>query len=182
MTPSTRPMRFSLPARVLHWLMAPAIFVMLLLGSGLVTTVSIWRPLLLDTHKTLGMLLLLLVLLRLAIRLTRGAPALPSNMPGWQRGLAHLSHWLLYGLMLAMPLIGWAMLSAAGYPLPGIGGWHVPALMAPDVVRYALLRHAHGVLGRVFFWVILVHLCAGLAHALLLRDGVFNSMALRLRR
>ncbi len=84
-------------ARVLHWLMAPAIFVMLLLGSGMVSTLSHWRPLLLDSHKMLGILLMLLVLLRLAIRFSRPAPALPAEMPGWQRGLAHLSHWLLYG-------------------------------------------------------------------------------------
>ena len=70
------------------------------------------------------------------------------------------------------------MLSAAGYPLPGIGTWHLPALIGPDIADYAFLRHAHGVLGRVFFWVILLHMAAGLMHALLLKDGVFSSMAL----
>lgn len=167
---------FSLPARLLHWVMAPALFVMLLLGAGLVSTVSVWRPVLLAWHKPLGITLLVLAVLRLVLRLTRGAPRLPASMPVWQRYLAALSHWLLYGLMLAMPLIGWAMLSAAGYPLPGLGAWHLPPLMSPDIASYALLRHAHGVLGRLFFWVILVHMLAGLTHGLLLKDGVFSSM------
>ena len=170
---------FTLPSRLLHWLMAPLLVAMLLIGIGMVSSVSAWRPWLLNLHKPLGISLLVLGLLRLALRLVGGAPALPSSMPLWQQVLAKVSHWLLYGAMLAMPLLGWAMLSAAGYPLPGLAGWHLPAIAPQNVSLYAWLRAAHGICGEVFFAAILMHIGAGLLHALVLRDGVFASMALR---
>jgi cytochrome b561 len=62
-------------------------------------------------------MILLLVIVRLWVRFTTPTPSLPATIPAWQRGIAHLSHWVLYLMMLAQPLIGWAMLSAAGYPV-----------------------------------------------------------------
>jgi cytochrome b561 len=172
---------FGLPSRVLHWLMAPLLLAMLLIGVGMIGTLSSMRPLLVDIHKPLGLLLLALAVLRLLLRLTGKTPALPSSMPAWQRHAASLSHWLLYGAMLAMPLLGWAMLSAGGYPLPGFSGMHLPPLVAQNVTLYANLRLAHGIVGEVFFALIVMHIAAGLRHALVLKDGVFASIALRFR-
>jgi cytochrome b561 len=173
--------RFSLPSRALHWLMAPLLLAMLLIGVGMISTLSSMRPLLVDIHKPLGLALLVLAVLRLLLRLTGKAPALPSTMPTWQRHAAGVSHWLLYGAMLAMPLLGWAMLSAGGYPLPGFSGTHLPPLVSQNVTLYANLRLAHGIVGKVFFALILVHIAAGLLHALVLKDGVFASIAPRSR-
>lgn len=172
---------FSLPSRALHWLMAPLLLAMLLIGVGMISTLSSMRPLLIDIHKPLGLLLLVLAVLRLLLRLIGKTPALPSLMPAWQRHAASLSHWLLYGAMLAMPLLGWAMLSAGGYPLPGFSGMHLPPLVAQNVTLYANLRLAHGIVGEVFFALIVMHIAAGLLHALVLKDGVFASIALRFR-
>jgi cytochrome b561 len=172
---------FSGPSRILHWLMAPLLLAMLLIGVGMIGTLSSMRPLLVDLHKPLGLALLVLALLRLLLRLGGKAPALPSSMPAWQRVAAGLSHWLLYGAMLAMPLLGWAMLSAGGYPLPGVAGMHLPPLVSQNVVLYADLRLAHGVVGQMFFALIVMHIAAGLLHALVLKDGVFASIALRLK-
>ena len=72
---------------------------------------------LVSIHKPLGIAILVLVVLRLAVRFRRGAPPLPTDLPRWQALAAKASHVMLYGLMLAMPLIGWAMLSAGGYPV-----------------------------------------------------------------
>lgn len=177
-----KPSKFSLPSRVFHWMMAPLLLAMLFVGVGMVSTVSHWRPWLLDFHKPLGLALFVLAVLRLCLRLKGGAPALPAQMPAWQRFVAKLSHWLLYGAMFAMPLLGWSMLSAAGYPLPGIGGMHLPPIAPQNVALYAFLRAAHGIVGQLFFATILLHISAGLLHALVLKDGVFDAMALGNKR
>jgi cytochrome b561 len=176
------PQRFSLASRLLHWTMAPLLVAMLLIGTGMVTTMSRWHNILLGLHKPLGLALLALALLRLALRLVGKTPPLPSTLPAPLRIAAKASHWLLYGCMLAMPLIGWGMLSAAGYPMPSPAGLHIPPLLAPDVERFALLRTLHAQVGRLFFALVTLHIMAGLLHALLLRDGVFDAMSLRGKR
>jgi len=174
--------RFSLALRLLHWTMAPLLLAMLLIGTGMVTTVSHWHVTLLNLHKPLGLALLLLAVLRLLLRWRSPVPALPSSLPPALRLAAHGSHWLLYGCMLAMPLIGWAMLSAGGFPLPLLAGTPLPPLLAPNVTHYALLRSLHTVLGELFFVLVLGHIIAGLGHALLLRDGVSDTISLRRKR
>jgi cytochrome b561 len=169
------PTRFSLATRLLHWVMAPLLLAMLLVGTGMVATVSHWRLTLLALHKPLGVALLVLALLRLALRLAGATPPLPRTMPVPLRVAAHASHWLLYGCMLAMPLIGWAMLSAGGFPLP----LRLPPLLAPDVATYAALRSLHTAVGEAFYLLVIGHVLAGLMHALLLRDGVFRAISLR---
>jgi cytochrome b561 len=84
---------------------------------------------------------------------------------------------LLYALMFALPLVGWAMLSAAGNPIVLLGTWHLPPILPHSANLYALLRPLHTVLAFAFFATFLVHLGAALTHALIFRDGVFQSMA-----
>ena len=91
-------------------------------------------------------------------------PPLPADLPAPMKLAAHLSHVALYGLMIAMPLIGWAMLSAEGYPIVLWGGLRLPPILPPNIETYALLRQAHGLLGYAFFAVILAHLGAALFH------------------
>jgi len=169
--------RFTLPQRTLHWLMAAMILAMLFIGAGMVTTVAPRYTLLVSIHKPLGIAILLLVLLRAALRLRHGAPSLPADLPWPMRAAAHASHLLLYALMLAMPLIGWSMLSAGGYPIALAPWLHLPPLLPPDPTLYTILRTAHRWLAYLFFATILAHLAAALFHALVRRDGVFASMA-----
>lgn len=168
---------FNALARLLHWCMAVLIIAMLFVGVGMVSTVSQLHNTLLALHRPLGIALLVLVILRAAVRLICGAPPLPADMPGWQRMAAHGSHLVLYVLMIAMPLIGWSMLSAGGYPIVLGGGVHLPPIAPHSVVLYAWLRAAHTWLAMALFATILVHVAAALFHALIRRDGVFASMA-----
>lgn len=119
--------RFNLPARLLHWSMAALILTMLLIGVAMVTSLADYHALV-ALHRPLGLLILLLAVLRLANRWRRPPPPLPTDLPVWQRRAAHASHIALYGLMLAMPLVGWAMLSAARYPVTLVG----PFVLPPD--------------------------------------------------
>jgi cytochrome b561 len=160
-------------ARLLHWLMAILILAMLFIGVSMVGDLSPRHTVLIGVHKVIGVALLVLVLIRIGVRLKLGAPALPDDLPALQRFAAHASHLLLYGLMLAMPLIGWGMQSAGGYPLP----LHLPALLPHDIKLYAVLRTAHGWLAYLLFATVLLHLAAALFHGLVRRDGVLRSMA-----
>lgn len=170
------PRHFNLLARVLHWSMAVAILAMLFVGAGMVVSLR-HRDELLDLHRPLGLAILLLALVRLANRLRHAPPPLPADLPRIQVLAATASHWLLYALMLAMPLIGWAMLSAGGYPVVLVDGVNLPAILPHSPVIYGMLRPLHGVLAYVLFFTILAHLGAALFHAWVRRDGVFGQMA-----
>ncbi|MFE0753261.1 cytochrome b [Inquilinus sp. NPDC058860] len=169
--------RFTVVSRLLHWVMAALILAMLFIGIGMVATVSERYQLLVSIHRPLGILILLLVAVRIANRLFNPPPPLPRHLPAWQRLAAKASHLVLYALMLAMPLIGWGMLSAAGYPIVLYGPLHLPPILPHDAALYAALRSAHTLLAYLLFATILAHLGAALMHALIHRDGVFASMA-----
>jgi cytochrome b561 len=158
--------------RLLHWLMAILIIAMLFIGVSMVADLSARHPLMVELHKATGLALLVLVLVRIGLRLTLPHPPLPRDIPPLQRFAAGASHVLLYGLMLAMPLLGWAMLSAGGYPRP----LQLPAIAPHDLQLYAVLRQAHGWAGYLLFATVVVHLGAALMHALIRRDGVLRSM------
>ncbi|WP_426284824.1 cytochrome b [Luteibacter sp. E-22] len=163
-------------ARVLHWLMALAILSMLFVGAGMVTSVEARHAWLLAIHKPLGITIFVLALIRLGFRLTHPAPPLPADMPEWQKLAAHASHWLLYGLMIAMPLIGWGMLSAGNYPVTLGAGLRLPPILPSDAALFAWLREAHRYLAWLFFLTFLAHIGAALMHGLIRRDGVLQSM------
>ena len=168
---------FSPLARLLHWIMAVLILAMLFVGVAMVATVSHSHATLIALHRPLCVALLVLALIRVAVRLKNGSPALPDDMPALQRFAARASHLVLYGLFIAMPLIGWAMLSAGGYPVTLFGAWHLPAIVPQNVDLFALLRAMHTWLAFALFATVLAHIAAALFHGLIRRDGVFSSMA-----
>jgi cytochrome b561 len=167
---------FTRSARVLHWLMAVLILSMLFIGVGMVASVSPRHDLLLRIHKPLGIAILVLAVVRLIVRLRNPPPPLPMDLPVLQKIAALASHWLLYTLMLAMPLIGWAMLSAGGYPVMLSDSLRLPAIFPASPVAFAVLRHAHGCLAMLLFLTFLAHMSAALYHGLIRRDGVLSSM------
>lgn len=168
--------------RALHWLMAVAIMAMLFIGVAMVSTLSSLHAVLVAIHKPLGVAIFLLVVVRLWLRFATSTPPLPTTIPPLQRALAHLSHWVLYALILLQPLIGWAMLSAAGYPVTLGAGFLLPPIVPVSNDLYALLRPLHSWVALVLFITVMLHLAAALLHGLILRDGVFSSMARSKRR
>jgi cytochrome b561 len=172
-----RRIRFTASQRLLHWLMAACLLAMLFIGVGMVSTVRPTYLTLVSIHKPLGIAILLLALIRLVLRLRYGAPALPADLPRPMKLAAWGSHYALYALMIAMPLIGWAMLSTAAYPIVLFGGWQLPAILPQSDGLHTLLWDAHFYLAFAFFALILLHVAAALFHALVRRDGVFESMA-----
>jgi cytochrome b561 len=172
--------RFTPLQRTLHWVMAACILAMLFVGVGMVSTIAPEYLTLVNIHKPLGILIPILALIRLVVRLRYGAPPLPLDLPEPMKLAAYLSHYALYALMIAMPLIGWAMLSAAEYPVVIWPGVWLPPILPLDPGLHSLLWNAHFYLAFLFFALILMHLAAGLFHALIRRDGVFDAMGPRL--
>jgi cytochrome b561 len=169
--------RFTPLQRLLHWVMAICILSMLFIGVGMVSTIMPKYLALVSIHKSLGIIILLLALIRLVVRLRYGAPALPADLPEPMKLAAVLSHYALYALMIGMPLIGWAMMSAAQFPVVVFGGWRLPPILPQSDSLHALLWDAHYYLAFCFFALVLLHVAAALFHALVRRDGVFEAMA-----
>ena len=173
----SEPTRFAAPQRFLHWLMAACILTMLFLGVGMISTVAPKYLTLVQIHKTLGIAILVLALIRLALRFVYGAPALPADLPIPIKLAAISSMYLFYALMIAIPLIGWGMLSAAAHPVALFGNVHLPPLLPVNYHLYTLLQKAHYYLAFLFFATILGHIGAIMFHKLIRNDGIFETMA-----
>jgi cytochrome b561 len=172
----TVPNRFPLAIRLLHWAMALLILAMLFIGVAMASTAGPVYSKLLALHRPLGITILLLACLRLAIRVISRVPPLPGDLPRLQRIAASASHWLLYAGMIAMPLMGWAMLSAGGFPVALAPGVTLPPILPQSGLGFGLLRWTHGVLAIAFFGLIVGHLTTALVHGFIRRDGVLSSM------
>jgi cytochrome b561 len=168
---------FSPLQRLLHWLMAICILTMLCVGVGMVSTITPSYLKLVSLHKSLGIAILVLAIIRIVVRLMYGAPSLPKDLPEVLKIAAHLSHYALYFFMIALPLIGWGMMSAESYPIVVFGHVLLPPILPESRTLHAMLWTAHHYLALAFFALILAHIAAALFHALVRRDGVFQQMA-----
>jgi cytochrome b561 len=165
------------PAKFFHWLVAALIFIQFALGwlavgwrlSPAKLNLFVW-------HKSTGMLILMLVLVRLSWRLANPTPALPVDTPTWERVAAHMSHGLLYVMMIAMPLTGWTVQSAAGVPFRIFWRIPLPALASPDkhIAEFASLAHFSLSIG--FTVLLVLHIGAALRHHFVKRNNVLTRM------
>lgn len=168
--------RFPLFSRLLHWVMAAMILAMLFIGIGMTASLTDYHWLL-SLHRPLGIAVLVLAAVRLVNRLVNPGPPVPAAMPPLLRRAAEASHVVLYGLMLGEPLVGWAMLSAAGLPIVMFGSFALPPILGESPAVFALLRETHTVLAFLLLATVIAHVSAALMHAIAFRDGVFRSMA-----
>ena len=164
-------------AIVLHWLMALLIFAALGLGWYMADLpFSPSRVKLFNWHKALGMTIFFLAALRLMWRLSHPAPALPASSPQWERTAAHATHWLMYALYFAIPLIGWARSNAAGYPIVYLGLVPLFDLVGKNKELADLLKEAHAIAAYSLAAVVGLHIAAALKHAVIDRDGLLSRM------
>ena len=174
---TTAPTRFALPSRILHWLMAPMVIAQLFIGVTMIASLS-YYPLLLAIHRPLGVLILVFAVVRLVNRLTHKLPPFLATMSRAERRIASWSEYLLYALLLVQPLIGWAMLSAARFPITLVGPIHLPGIAPHNIDVYGVLRECHSVFAFLLFLTFTAHVCAVLFHTLVLRDRLLDRMAL----
>jgi len=132
-------------------------------------------------HMSLGVLILVIVVLRAANRFTHRVPKLPDTV-GWvEHKLVVGSELMLYALLLAQPLVGWAMVSATDEPVTVFGSLHLPHIAPFNADLYFILRQTHSVLAYTLVAVIAAHVSAVLLHTLTLRDGMLSRMTFGLR-
>lgn len=165
------------PAKTLHWVMAALIFLQFVLGW----VAASWRlsPMKLDLfvwHKSLGMTVLALVVLRLLWRAWNPPPALPADTNPWERRAARASHFLLYFLMLAMPLSGWVINSAANIPFKLFWVVPVPDLTDPNKSLADTAKLAHLILFWLLAALVSLHVAAALRHHMIKRNNVLRRM------
>jgi cytochrome b561 len=162
--------------RVLHWTLAVMVLTQLGFGVTMVASLADYHTLV-SIHRPLGAAILVLVVVRFVVRLLSPLPPFPPTMSRLERRATEASEYALYGLMFALPLVGWGMLSAARYPIVLYGSWRLPFILPHDPTLYAVLRKAHTVLAYLFFLTILAHVGAILFHTLIVRDGLLKRMA-----
>ena len=172
--------RYNAFARLLHWLIAGMIvlqYVLARMAEGAEEDGSKFRELvLLANHKSVGLSVLALVLVRLAWRLFRAPPA-PLPMPVWQRRASVVSHWSFYALLLIIPMSGWLMSSASNISVSWFNLFQLPDFVAPDERLEALFEGTHETLTKVLFVLALIHVSAALKHTFVDRDGILRRIS-----
>lgn len=177
--------RYTRVAIVLHWL--SALCVLGLIGMGLLMVHGDLAPLhrfqLYQWHKSVGITVLLLTVLRLAWRLGHKPPAHPDGMPARERRAAAVAHLTLYGLLVGLPLVGWALVSLSPFAIPtvlfGRIPWpHLPLSGLVDpAAGEAVMKRVHAYGAWFLGLLVLLHVGAALRHHWVLRDGVLRRMS-----
>jgi cytochrome b561 len=172
--------RYTRVAILLHWLIALMLFG--LIGFGLLMTNEAVpnRFALYQWHKSFGISVLFLSLMRLFWRLGHKPPPMPDGLKEWERLAAKLTHIAFYGLMIGMPLLGWAMVSASKLPIPTQLFYTIPWPNMPGIPRDAelekLFKTLHELGGKLFIALIVLHIGAALKHHFVEKDTVLRRM------
>ena len=172
---------YSLAARRFHWWTAALLAVQI--PAGIAMTVrggwlNIWDTVtntLYSGHKLLGAVIFLVVAGRLIYRAVHGAPADEPTLTAWERLVSHTTHWAIYALLLAVPLLGWWGVQL--YPALDIFGlFSLPAVVGPDQARSAAVLGLHRVAAFALLGLVALHAGAALFHFLIRRDRVLARM------
>jgi cytochrome b561 len=164
-------------SKLLHWLVVALILAMAWLGltmgdlpngPGKIATYAL--------HKSIGLSILALVVVRLLWRMHAGAPDAVAGTTRAQRRIASLAHWGLYALLLAMPLSGWLVNSASGFPLQWFGLFNLPAIAGKDPGLHELAEDLHEFLFWAMVALVVLHAAAAFYHHLFRRDATLARM------
>ena len=173
---SNSPSRYGPIAQLLHWSVVILLAVQFLLAE-LADELpdGVEKLAMLGRHRSVGITILVIALLRLGWRLFDRPPAMPP-MPAWQRAAAAATHWGLYAILIAMPLSGWMMSSAEDSPVSWFGLVHIPSLVMPSESLGDLLHDVHEVLAGALLFLVGLHVLAALKHQFVDRDGLLARM------
>lgn len=189
------PQRYTAVAIVLHWMIATAIIANFLLGWWMHEAIEndstrSLAVIVFQVHKSLGLSILVLSLLRLLWRFINPTPALPATMPRWEKLAAKATHWAFYGLMIGIPLTGWLYVStqwrhetALNIPTLWFGLFEVPHLLALNEAALStrqqlagLFAEAHEAMAFAIAVLLVLHIAAALKHHFVQRDEVLSHM------
>jgi len=176
MNSTDTPYTYGTVSKVLHWVVAALVLTNLIMGllfdempKDLRFTMIMW-------HKSFGALVLVLMLLRLGWRAGQGFPKLPPGIAVWQRWAAHLNYLMLYPLLIAMPLTGWLLSSASGYPVYVFGLFTLPNIWEKNKIWAKAFDLAHNTLGYIILVLVVAHILAALYHHFIQGDKLIRRM------
>ena len=164
-------------AKALHWLIVALLIVQFILAWTMpeirrdtpVTT-------LIGLHFSFGVSILAVAVIRLLLRVVRGVPVPEAGIPGWQETSSQIVHWLLYALLLIVPLLGWINADFRGMPV-GLVGFEMPPLIAARAPGWQWTGDVHGLLANYAMLALVgIHVAAALYHHFVMGDGVLRRM------
>jgi cytochrome b561 len=176
--PNSPPLgRYTRVAQLLHWVIAALIVTQFALAwSAEDLPLGMHKLALLARHKSFGMTLLMLGVLRLVWRFMNPPPALPARMSPVERAAALATHGAFYFLLFAMPLSGWLMSSAKNYSVSWFGKFTWPNLIGPNEDAFSILKATHFYLSYALFTIAVLHILAALKHHFWNKDDVLLRM------
>ena len=127
-------------------------------------------------HKSVGITIFALAVLRLVWRFLNPTPQLPDTLKPYERVLANVTHFALYAILFLMPITGWIMSSARSFPVSWFGLFQLPDLVAPNRPLYDVLQETHDTLAWLLVGVATLHLLAALKHHFVLKDDTLRRM------
>jgi cytochrome b561 len=169
--------RWGVVSQFLHWLIVALIVTQVILGNiASDLPIGVKKLAMFARHKSVGITILGLAVIRLAWRWFNPTPLLPGTLKPYERVLAGLTHAGLYVLLFAMPLTGWMMTSARGFPVSWFGYFQLPDLVPKNDTLYNLMKDTHDTLAVALYVIVSLHLLAALKHHFVLRDDVLRRM------
>jgi cytochrome b561 len=169
---------YSLPARMFHWITAALVLTMIPIGIAMANFDlggAVEDPLY-HIHRSIGALVLVITASRLIYRLRNPAPPLPADMPAWQQTAAHGTHWALYGLLIAQPIVGWIATSAYRAPVLFFWLFELPPIWPENRPFSEAMFVVHRSLGVIIAILLTMHIAAALYHHFVLKDAVLKRM------
>ena len=168
---------YSTTARTLHWITAALVLFMLPLGVAIANGLGgPFKDPLYDLHRSIGAVIIPLVVLRLAYRLTHPPLPLPDDIPPLQQFAAHATHWGLYALLIVQPFVGWVATSAYRAPIMEFGLFELPPIWPQDRAFSDRLFVVHGLIAAAIACLAAAHIAAALHHHFVRKDRVLMRM------
>ena len=171
---------YTATAKLLHWLVASLVVVQFVLANlaeraedadDLVSELALFA-----NHRSVGITILALIIIRLLWRWRNPPPPLPETVPQWQLMASRVSHYSLYGILLVMPISGWLMSSAADVSVTWFNLVDLPDFVSPNHDRHEFFEGTHELLATLLFVIASLHILAALKHRLFDKDGVLQRM------
>ena len=164
-------------SQFLHWLIVVLVILQVILANlAEDLPIGMKKLAMYARHKSVGLTILGLVVLRLLWRLANPTPTLPSTLKPYERALAGLTHFGLYLVLFAMPFTGWMMTSARGFPVSWFGFFQLPDFVPKNDALFNAMKETHDTLALALFAIVFLHIAGALKHHFVLKDDVLRRM------
>jgi cytochrome b561 len=170
-------LRWGALSQLLHWLIVVLIIAQVFLAyTAEDLPLGMKKLAMFARHKSVGITILGLAVIRLAWRWANPTPLLPTTLKPYERMLAEFTHVALYVLLFAMPITGWMMSSARGFPVSWFGLVQLPDFVPKGHALYEAMQQTHHALGLALYAIVFLHASAALKHHFVLKDDVLRRM------